>query len=63
MKFYDISVNFFTRDSKKTLYDRHYTIMAEDEEHARAVIINHLTLLEFYNFEITGVKEVGTVGD
>ena len=63
MKFYDISVNFFTRDSKKTLYDRHYTIVAEDEEHARAVIINHLTLLEFYNFEITGVKEVGTVGD
>ena len=63
MRFYDISVNFFTRDSKKTLYNRHYTIMAEDEEHARAVIINHLTLLEFYNFEITGVKEVGTVGD
>jgi hypothetical protein len=61
MKFYRINVNFFARDTKKSLYDRHYTILAEDEAHARAVIINHLTLLDFYNFEITGVQEVGNI--
>ena len=59
MKFYSIDINFFARDSKKVLYSRHYTILAEDEEHARAAIINHLTLLDFYNFEITSVQEVG----
>ena len=63
MKFYSISVNFFTRDSKRSLYNRHYTILAENEDHARAVIINHLTLLDFYNFEITKVEEVGNCGD
>ena len=61
MKFFSISVNFFARDTKKSLYERHYTILAEDEAHARAVIINHLTLLDFYNFEITGVQEVGNI--
>ena len=63
MKFYSISVNFFTQGTKHKLYDRHYTILAEDEAHARAVIINHLTLLDFYNFEITGVQEVGDIGN
>ena len=63
MKFYSISVNFFTQGTKQKLYDRHYTILAEDEAHARAVIINHLTLLDFYNFEITGVQEVGDIGN
>ena len=68
MKFYSISINFFTQGTKHKLYDRHYTILAEDEAHlaedeahARAVIINHLTLLDFYNFEITGVQEVGDI--
>lgn len=63
MKFYSISVNFFTQGAKHKLYDRHYTILAEDEAHARAVIINHLTMLDFYNFEITGVQEVGDIGN
>ena len=63
MKFYSISVNFFTQGTKHKLYDRHYTILAEDEAHARAVIINHLTLLDFYNFEITNIQEVGTSGN
>jgi hypothetical protein len=63
MKFYSISVNFFTQGTKHKLYDRHYTILAEDEAHARAVIINHLTMLDFYNFEITGVQEVGDIGN
>ena len=63
MKFYSISVNFFTQGTKHKVYDRHYTILAEDEAHARAVIINHLTLLDFYNFEITRVEEVGSIGD
>lgn len=63
MKFFSISVNFFTQGTKHKLYDRHYTILAEDEAHARAVIINHLTLLDFYNFEITGVQEVGDIGN
>lgn len=61
MKFYSINVNFHTRDNKKSLYNRNYTILAENEDHARAVIINHLTLLDFYNFEITGVQEVGDI--
>lgn len=63
MKFYSISVNFFThtQETKYKLYDRHYTILAEDEAHARAVIINHLTLLDFYNFEITNIQEVGNI--
>lgn len=59
MKLYSISVNFFTQGTKHKLYDRHYTILAEDEAHARAVIINHLTLLDFYNFEIVSIQEVG----
>lgn len=59
MKFYSISINFFTQGTKHKLYDRHYTILAEDEAHARAVIINHLTLLDFYNFEIVSIQEVG----
>lgn len=63
MKFYSISVNFFTQGTKHKLYDRNYTILAEDESHARAVIINHLTMLDFYNFEITGVQEVGDIGN
>ena len=63
MKFYSINVNFFARDTKKSLYIRHYTILAEDEAHARAVITNHLTLLDFYNFEITNIQEVGTSGN
>ena len=63
MKFYSINVNFHTRDNKKSLYNRHYTILAENEDHARAVIINHLTLLDFYNFEITSVQEVGDIGN
>lgn len=63
MKFYSIIVNFFTRDSKRSLYNRHYTILAENEDHAKAVIINHLTLLDFYNFEITNIQEVGTSGN
>ena len=63
MKFYSISINFFTQGTKHKLYDRHYTILAEDEAHARAVIINHLTLLDFYNFEITNIQEVGTSGN
>ena len=61
MKFYSISVNFFTQGTKHKLYDRHYTILAEDEAHARAVITNHLTLLDFYNFEITNIQEVGDI--
>lgn len=61
MKFYSISVNFFTQGTKHKLYDRHYTILAEDEAHARAVIINHLTMLDFYNFEITNIQEVGNI--
>ena len=63
MKFYSINVNFFSRDTKKSLYERHYTILAEDEAHARAVITNHLTLLDFYNFEITNIQEVGDIGN
>ena len=59
MKFYSIIVNFHTSDNKKSLYNRNYTILAENEDHARAVIINHLTLLDFYNFEITNIQEVG----
>ena len=62
MKFYSISIKFFTQGTKHKLY-RHYTILAEDEAHARAVIINHLTLLDFYNFEIIGVQEVGDIGN
>lgn len=61
MKFYSISINFFTQGTKHKLYDRHYTILAEDEAHARAAIINHLTLLDFYNFEITNIQEVGDI--
>ena len=63
MKFFSISINFFTQGTKHKLYDRHYTILAEDEAHARAVIINHLTMLDFYNFEITNVQEVGDIGN
>lgn len=63
MKIYSISVNFFTQGTKHKLYDRNYTILAEDEAHARAVIINHLTLLDFYNFEIISIQEVGNIGD
>lgn len=59
MKFYSININFYTQGTKHKLYDRHYTILAEDEAHARAVIINHLTLLDFYNFEIVSIQEVG----
>ena len=59
MKFYSIIIEFFTQGTKHKLYDRHYTILAEDEAHARAVIINHLTLLDFYNFEIVSIQEVG----
>lgn len=61
MRMYSISIDFFTQGTKHKLYDRHYTILAEDEAHARAVIINHLTMLDFYNFEITGVQEVGNI--
>ena len=61
MRMYSISIDFFTQGTKHKLYDRHYTILAEDEAHARAVIINHLTLLDFYNFEITEVQEVGDI--
>lgn len=60
MRMYSISIDFFTQGTKHKLYDRHYTILAEDEAHARAVITNHLTLLDFYNFEITNIQEVGT---
>ena len=63
MRMYSISIDFFTQGTKHKLYDRHYTILAEDEAHARAVIINHLTLLDFYNFEITNIQEVGTSGN
>ena len=63
MKFYSISVNFFTHGTKHKLYEKHYTILAEDEAHASAVIINHLTLLDFYNFEITNIQEVGDIGN
>ena len=63
MKMYSINVNFFARDTKKSLYERNYTILAEDEEHARAWIINHLTLLEFFNFEIISIQEVGNGND
>ena len=61
MRMYSISIDFFTQGTKHKLYDRHYTILAEDEAHARAVIINHLTLLDFYNFEITNIQEVGNI--
>lgn len=61
MRMYSISIDFFTQGTKHKLYDRHYTILAEDEAHARAVIINHLTLLDFYNFEITNIQEVGDI--
>ena len=63
MRMYSISIDFFTQGTKHKLYDRHYTILAEDEAHARAVIINHLTLLDFYNFEIISIQEVGNIGD
>lgn len=61
MRMYSISIDFFTQGTKHKLYDRHYTILAEDEAHARAVITNHLTLLDFYNFEITNIQEVGKI--
>lgn len=61
MRMYSISIDFFTQGTKHKLYDRHYTILAEDEANARAVIINHLTLLDFYNFEITNIQEVGDI--
>lgn len=61
MRMYSISIDFFTQGTKHKLYDRHYTILAEDEAHARAVITNHLTLLDFYNFEITNIQEVGNI--
>lgn len=61
MRMYSISIDFFTQGTKHKLYDRHYTILAEDEAHARAVITNHLTLLDFYNFEITNIQEVGDI--
>lgn len=63
MRMYSISIDFFTQGTKHKLYDRRYTILAEDEAHARAVIINHLTLLDFYNFEIISIQEVGDIGD
>lgn len=61
MRMYSISIDFFTQGTKHKLYDRHYTILAEDEAHARAVITNHLTLLDFYNFEVTNIQEVGNI--
>ena len=61
MRMYSISIDFFTQGTKHKLYERHYTILAEDEAHARAVITNHLTMLDFYNFEITNIQEVGDI--
>lgn len=58
MKLFDVEIEFFEKTTEKSLYKRNYTIVAEDEEHAKAIIHNHLTLLDFYNFKITKVFEV-----
>ena len=57
---YEIGVRFYAyKDNKQMeLYKRYFCIEADDVKHAVMAVHNILSVMEFHNFEILGVKEV-----
>ena len=57
---YEVEVKFYAyKDNKKMeLYKRYFSIEADDAKHAAMAVHNILSVMEFHNFEILGVKEV-----
>lgn len=59
MKTFAVKVGFLGDDRTKVLYHKNYRIEAESVEQAKTYVRNGLSIIEFRNFAIVEVKEVG----
>ena len=59
MKTYVVKVGFMGEDRAKVLYYKSYRIEAESVERAKTYVRNGLSIIEFRNFAVVEVKEVG----
>lgn len=59
MKTYAVKVGFTGGDKTKVLYYKSYQIEAESVEQAKTYVKNGLSIIEFRNFVMVEVKEIG----